>query len=783
MDIKGLMRSLWQSACIDKPSRPSCTVRNGAFVFNVKGNRENWASLCEAAGVPTQATQDHDEDVLNVSWNSEADRIFGDGGMLAQVLPDYQMRLGQLHMARLVQRAIEMKETAAIEAGTGTGKSFAYLAPAMAMNKQVIVSTSNKALQMQLVQKDAPFLAQLFPGKKVALVQGKSNYACMKRADGVELEGELHQWYLHTESGNLEEIPFAVDYTELDKVRVDEYCTGKHCAFFEQCYYYKAKAEREAADILVCNHALLVLHLMYPGANILPGKVDLIVVDEAHQFATYIRNMLGEKVQPSRLDKFIDIAKKWNVDEDLFPHINALEKAIARAIGVSTEPEVTLADTEELPVIALANELLRIGEDIYPEGTLPDSVSKPMSVDADKCRDMAAKLLSLHKTMPGHVRWIHRETLAMHSAPYDVSWFGQKFIESHEQNTDSTRCTRCYRELTSESIAVLNGQPYGPECIKKVDILGDAETMTLVEWLAMEHPEVEPIRHAPAVVFCSATLAAPDMTAFKRELGIQHAMEMIAQSPFDYENNGMIYIPGAEFPTPGKADHTKAVINEVRALVMHSKGGAFLLFTSYKNMQTVYDALAGEFQRNGLFVLKQGEMPKLELAKRFRENGDAVLFATKSFWEGVDIKDNALRLVIIDKMPFNAPSPLTNAMKAHLKGQALAMGKTQREADWYPFEILDVPAMTNDLKQGIGRLIRTDTDRGVVAILDPRLRTAQYARRMVLPSLPPMRQVSRRAMAEEFIEQQARRMVQELEPIQQFALVPDFEAVLQELEI
>ena len=279
-ELKQSLIKLWQSACIDTPIRNSCRVEDGQFVLEINGNRAAWVDLISASGVPTTATQEINGESITVKWASHADRIFAAGGALSEHLPNYEPRIAQLHMGRMVQRSIEMRESAVIEAGTGTGKSFAYAAICLAMGLRCVISTSNKALQMQLYRKDVPFLTStLYPGKKVELVQGKANYACRYKVEDYNAPGfvgiensELRDWYTTTKTGNTEEIPFAVDWKELSSITADNGCLGKMCMFYDSCHYYGAKERRGDADVLITNHVLLAMHQMYPGAGILPDE-------------------------------------------------------------------------------------------------------------------------------------------------------------------------------------------------------------------------------------------------------------------------------------------------------------------------------------------------------------------------------------------------------------------------------------------------------------------------------------------------------------------------------
>ncbi len=759
MDYTKIMRQLWQDACQDKSNRPSVKVADGQFVLTITGNRDNWLSMCQAAGVPTDAQQVVDGDTLTVRWTSHADAIFGDGGMLAQRFgPGYEVRTAQLHMARLCQRSIEMNAPATIEAGTGVGKSFAYAAICMAMGKKVVISTSNKNLQMQLYRKDLPFLQSLFPGKKVALSVGKSNYACRVRCDSDMQAGEkignaqLAEWYLRTATGNVEEIDFAVDWKEQSAITVDDSCTGKHCPLYYNCFYYVARDTARQADVIVTNHALLVLDAMYSN-NILP-PADVIVVDEAHKLPDYVRNALGVELTAPQIDKAINLAMGFADDA-------AIDDAQTQAMHFGRELDEYLHGKDDAQVsvhrdnvfefgVNLSDALDALADEVWSPDELPTGAEETaLSKRSQRIRNRAVEVrMFSDMTQVGYVRWIDQQRgdnpRKACAQPFDVSAFIARMAGVTEvtagETPDYTHCTRCHRTLTAAHVALLDGKPYGPECIKHVDPLGDANVVSLTEWLASEHEpqtEDEPRRGTKAVIFTSATLAAPDMAHFWRTCGLPDAMWMQAQSPFDYANNALLYLPGGSNPAPSDPAWMHWAIDEMRSLVLAASGGAFLLFTSYKAMGQAVNELRYTFVARGLNVFVQGELPKLEIARRFKEDGNAVLFATKSFFEGVSIDGNALRLVIIDKLPFEAPSPLTQAMEADMLEHARAMGVNGRALEMYPFDNLRVPRMIIDLKQGAGRLIRTQSDRGVIAILDSRVRASQYGRNKVLPALLP----------------------------------------------
>jgi len=745
--------------------RPSCRVDGGNFVLTLKGFPENWAKIVQANAVPAHAEQTIDGETLTVTWPSIADRIFGNGGMMAQHLSNYECRLPQLHMARLVQRSIEMGAPVAIEAGTGTGKSFAYAAVCMAMGKRLVISTSNKALQMQLYYKDLPFLAKLFPGKKVVLAVGKTNYACRARCDSMGNSGalianpELRQWYAGTESGNTEEITFQVDRRDIAGIVANDDCMGKHCPNYSDCFYYAAKANYEGADVTITNHALLCLNQLTGGA-LLPAA-EVIVADEAHKLPDYARSALGAEFTFNSIERAIGLAEGFAEVEDIVEAQVAFRKFTQEVTAYIANKEgiqLQVNGEDTFPFGAhLAGSLIRLAEAVFPEDELPDSGhTKQLARRAQRIRNAAGKVAEMAiATRPGFVRWIEPakrdDPTKLCCMPYDVSAFIATMAGfspvAKAQRPDHTRCARCNRTLTASRVAILDDRPYGPDCIKAVDPFGDAEAMDLHEWLQLEHgtvPEKEAdVTGGTAIVFCSATLAAPDMGYFMREAGLPDAMQMIAASPFPYEDNAVIYTPAAGNPAPSEGGWLMWAIGEMRSLVLASGGGAFLLFTSYNAMNQAVSELRYTFVARGINVYVQGEMPKLELAKRFKADGNGVLFATKSFFEGVDIQGSALRCVIVDKLPFEAPSPLTTAMEAAATERARAAGIAGRRLEMWGFDQIRVPRMITELKQAAGRLVRTSTDKGVIAVLDTRILSAQYGRNQVIPALPPAPRLTR----------------------------------------
>jgi ATP-dependent DNA helicase DinG len=684
-ELRELFITLWQTACKDDPARDSCQVIDGNFVFAIAGGPENWEMLAKECAVPSHATETRVGEGIAFSWPSLADSIFAVDGPISARLPNYEARTAQVHMARMVQRSIEMNETAVIEGGTGVGKSLAYAAICMAMDKRAIISTSNKALQMQLYTKDIPFLQGIFPDKTVALVQGKKNYACLYRAYGLngKFNGpiELEDWVANTKTGNVEEIPFAADWKDLEKVTVNDYCHGQKCPRIDECFYFSAKEKRKTADVLITNHMLLCMNKKYPDAQILPDP-DVVVVDEAHKLAGYARNVLGVEFGIKGIEVALGTVGKYGADSDV--DLAPFAKELSALSQAGDDKQIGIESSHAFPAgLALAEEMHAEADDIWDDTAWPASaLDYEAEADAAALHTMANNVTSASQpTKSGYVRWYDTDSEKISDVPFS----------------------------TADFVGELAGFAEG------VEIGQDGDRVP--------------------TIFSSATLAAPDMAHFMRESGIPSAMQMIAQSPFDYVNNSLLYVPNGTSPSPGRDGFLEHVVENMRQLVRASDGGAFLLFTSNKMMNDAAWQLRKEFERNGWPVYVQGELPKLEIARRFREDGRAVLFGTKSFFEGVSIDGDPLRLVVIDKIPFEAPGPLNNAQENAMTERALAAGMSEEGARWYPFKKMRVPKAIIEIKQGKGRAIRTMTDKAVVAILDPRIRSSQYGRGQILPAI------------------------------------------------
>jgi len=616
--------------------------------------------------------------------------ILGPGGVISRRLPGYESRPSQVAMAQTIAAAIEAREHAVCEAGTGIGKSLAYLIPAIYSGKRVIVSTANKALQDQLVGKDIPFLQHALPRDvSAALVKGRSNYLCLERfteEEGYQTMGgqspnyrALKAWAATTATGDFEEMDTLPGRDLLARVSsTTRTCVGAVCAHYHDCFVEKMRARAENSKIVVCNHALLLADLMVRdmGAYLLPDR-DVVIIDEAHRLEEAAFSAFT--VSLSRRD-ITELAEH----EGLRRHVGA-EKVAA------------------LPV--LADRLFRRFE-------LVSSRNRAVVTD-----ELAGGLALSHALEEIDESLVRHNPYKAAPAPTPESRRYEKLVSWVSRLAEDARLVSRANEKDS---------------VRYVEYRTTARTLEVtLKWTPVDvgEPLAEILFRQSPVVCASATLAVGDFAYFRRAVGIDEATEFVAPSPFDYQERCLLYVPAhlPEFRAAATDEYTAAISRELEGLVRASNGRAFLLFTSYRGMEEAYNRLREALEAR-YTLLKQGELPRAELLRRFRADGSAVLFATKSFWEGVDVVGEALSLVVIDRMPFSVPDdPVVATRVDRMKEEG---------GDW--FNDLMLPAAILQLKQGMGRLIRSHRDRGVVAILDSRLARKGYGRR-VIAALPPAR--------------------------------------------
>jgi ATP-dependent DNA helicase DinG len=613
--------------------------------------------------------------------------ILGDRGPFAARLPGFRPRAAQREMAAGIERALADAGVFIAESGTGTGKTYAYLVPVLLSGKKTLVSTGTRHLQDQIYHRDLPQVRDAL-GVPVgtALLKGRSNYLCLHRLARTADEGrfasraqaadfqKLVAWARRTRRGDIAEMSDVSEDSELWPLATStaDNCLGGNCPEFGRCHVNAARREALAADVVVVNHHLFFADLALRDegfAQLLPG-VEAVVFDEAHQLPDIASVFFGQSLSGSQLNGLC----RDTVAEDV------REKS-----GVAGLPEA-VAKLEK----AVADFRLAFGKEAK-RGTLAElEDDKPFR---QALSELAARLDALARA------------LAL-AAPK-----GQGLANCHRRTLDLAERLTLIRDATSDRVSWYETTTRGFTLyLTPLDVSG---------------PFRDRIEGSgKAWIFTSATLAINRSFAhFQMQLGLENAETGLWDSPFDYARNTLLYLPTG-LPNPGSPDYTVAVTEAALPVLAASRGRAFFLFTSYRALN-----LAEELLRDTLDypLLVQGEAPRSVLLERFRALGNAVLLGTGSFWEGVDVRGEALSCVIIDKLPFAAPDdPVLQAR-----------GRAMEEDGRNPFMEYQLPAAVIALKQGAGRLIRDENDRGVLMLCDPRLLSKPYGKTF-LASLPPM---------------------------------------------
>ncbi len=625
-----------------------------------------------------------------MSTLSELSRAaLAEGGALAGTIPGFRARAGQQRLAEAVAAAFEAREPLLAEAGTGTGKTYAYLVPALLSGLKTIVSTGTRALQDQLYHRDLPRVRDaLGIGLQTALLKGRANYLCRYRTEqarGSATFGDRAQaalfarivaWSGRTRMGDLAEIEdLPEDSPVLPLVTsTAENCLGSECPFWSECFVVQARQRAQAADLVVVNHHLLLadLALKQEGlGEILPGA-QAFVVDEAHQLPELAAQFFGEGIGARPL---VELAR------DALRECDGVDGALAALQAPAQRVEH-------------ATRALRAAMDVLPVRATREraqdepAVAEATEALADALGGLAVALAPLREASPG--------LDACHARAVDLAarlsrWTGG----ADEQGAGDV----FWFELTPRGFR-LQRTP--------LDVSGPLR----------QHRE----QSRAAWVFTSATLSvAGGFEHLSQRLGLEAPRTLLEPSPFDWDAQALCYLP-AGLPEPMSRGYTGALVDAIRPVLRASGGRAFVLFASHRALREAAEAL-----RDGpwpLFV--QGEAPRAQLLQRFRDSGNGVLLGAASFREGVDVAGDALSLVVVDKLPFAAPDD--PVFEARLQAVRRAGGN--------PFMDEQLPQAAIALKQGVGRLIRTETDRGVLVLCDPRLTGRAYGR-VFLESLPP----------------------------------------------
>jgi ATP-dependent DNA helicase DinG len=630
----------------------------------------------------------------------------GPDGTLASVLPGYESRPEQLKMARAVERCFEERGHLLAEAGTGTGKTLAYLVPAVLSGRKVIISTATKTLQEQIFFKDIPLLQnQVKLDFDAAYLKGRSNYLCLHRLETfrsspefrVRSEAErwpkIRDWAERTQTGDRAELDLPEDFAAWsDLSTTSDTCLGARCQFYEPCFVTRMRRRAEQADVLVVNHHLFFAdlairtHRAKSGEGVLP-KYDAVVFDEAHAIESVATEFFGCQVS------------NWRLQDLSADALRALAPADARhallsaaALKLQTAAEVFLRAATPRLGVSVSEGSVRLG---------PGSFS-PLRDEVAGLVDSLAAMGALTQS------WDEAELAAL-----------------------SRRSGEIAEELDFICAADL------PDCVYWAERRGRGLFLRAapIEIASELHNRL--YRAVDTVVFTSATLTAQgrfDYFAGRMGLldesraGLPSVTTLAVESPFDYREQAALYLP-SHLPEPNSVEFIQAAAEEIISLVELNGARTFALFTSLRNMQAAHQLAK---QRLRFPVLIQGERPKSALLEQFKRE-PSVLFAAQSFWEGVDVPGDALSLVIIDRLPFAAPGdPLVAARIDQL-----------RERGEDPFLSYQLPQAAIALRQGFGRLIRSRQDRGIVALLDRRVTNRRYGQ-FFLKSLPPAIRISDR---------------------------------------
>jgi ATP-dependent DNA helicase DinG len=615
--------------------------------------------------------------------------VFGPGGLLEKRHPGYEFRPSQLEMAKIAEEAFLKHQHVAIEAGTGTGKTLAYLIPAIRSGRRVIVSTATKSLQEQLFQKDVPFIQKHFaPNLKAALMKGRANFLCrqkvhqmegqpvLKGIDEIDWFSQIRDWEKLTETGDRNELTFLPDDAALWS-RIDarsDLCTGQKCADFDRCFITAMHQRAQDADLIIVNHHLFFADLALRRddfGSILP-EYSAVVFDEAHEMEDVASDYFGRQISSYR---FEELARDT--------------ENILRVLRIEAAP--------------LRRHLARIrerGRSFFEN--FPEREGRYPFEPAER-RTFLERYREAYEELSGSVKRIEAELSALTPKPEEVL-------------TMARRAAELRRELTFLLESEEKGYVYWYERRSKAVFL--AATPIDVSQILRERL----FEQFDTIVLTSATLAVAGRFDYLRQrLGFQPAKESVLPQEFNFREQALLYIP-ASLPDVRHATFSERAAAEIVRLLEISEGRAFCLFTSYSQMREIYERVSS---RTGFPLLLQGTAPRPVLLDRFRTTPGAVLFATSSFWQGVDVPGAQLSCVIIDKLPFAVPSDPIVAARVR------ALEEDGRNA----FAEYQVPEAVLALKQGFGRLIRSRTDRGILAILDNRIRRMQYGR-IFLDSLP-----------------------------------------------
>ncbi len=639
------------------------------------------------------------------SQNSQLTQIFKQNGALSEAIEGFSERAQQLEMALAIESAIKDNKQLVAEAGTGTGKTFAYLVPALLSGGKVIISTGTKNLQDQLFNRDLPNVRDaLKVPVSVAMLKGRANYVCHYHLQAAGESGRfasredakyvqlIKNFAENSKTGDKSELTEVPENATiwLNVTSTRDNCLGQDCNFYKDCFVMEARKKALAADVVVVNHHLFFADVMLrdEGVTELLPSANTVIFDEAHQLPEVAGLFFGEDISTSQL---IELAR-----DSTIAHLSLAKDCVALGEAI---PKLEKACKDFRLIFA------------YEGSRLPVQKALALKDFEDVFSEMKTKLGELTKVL---------ETQAARDPMLEKCW-----QRGEELNLQLSRWLK-------------------------------AENTNLVRWVEVFTQSVQlhatPLSVADgfskqlnaqprAWIFTSATLAVKsDFSHYISQMGLDSAATGFWESPFDYDNQALLYAP-QNMPDPNSSAYTAAVAAVSLPVIQASRGRAFVLCTSLKAMREVHALLKEEFSNNGMEypLLLQGESTRTELLERFRAHGNAVLVGSQSFWEGVDVRGEALSVVIIDKLPFAPPDdPVLSARIDKMNAE----GKNAFMEYQLPYSVIT-------LKQGAGRLIRDETDRGVLMICDPRLLTKSYGKR-IWQSLPPFKRTKELAEVEAF---------------------------------
>ena len=664
--------------------------------------------------------------------------FFHPGGILAKSSLAYEHRPGQYAMAKEIEQCFAERRHLIVEAGTGTGKTLAYLLPALRrareQKQRIIISTGTKNLQEQLYFKDIPFLETLLGPLKVCYMKGRANYVCKQKLyalrdspllSGIDEISQFHSilpWERTTETGDRAEIDALPENSSLwHKLDArSEVCLGQTCPNWEQCFITSMRRKALESDIVIVNHHLFFADLSIkqqaagaPDAGILP-EAAAVIFDEAHELEDIASQYFGIALSNARFD---ELARDT--------------ESLLRAKGVSTSAIESATQT--------VRERSKLFFASLPAG--PSDLGRLEFIDRsdflEARGDAYLGALNALQRLEGELERLREveESAGLRKRTGDIRNHLKFLLESTDPNTVfwiERRATLGLRNAArnARDMAIPAPQSFSTH-LQATPI--DVSTL-LAETL---------FTHYPSVILTSATLAVaasdgtPSFDHLKKRLGIPFPKELVVASHFDYAKQALLYLPPS-MPPPRDPNFLPQAAEKIRRVLEITRGRAFCLFTSHAQMRELHDRLLAQLPYP---LLMQGSAPRHVLLQQFRETPNAVLFGTNSFWQGIDVQGEQLSCVIIDKLPFAVPSdPI---MKARTDAITAAGGNA--------FNDLQVPQAVIALKQGFGRLIRSLSDRGVLMLLDPRIRTTRYGATF-LDSLPPYRRTDDITEVERFFD-------------------------------